>query len=80
MVISNKENIQTISVTITNTTTERKSYAKERRGKAGAAGMGPAGDSMQAVDHKGKQAMIEAPPSQGGASGDQGGYRFRRFC
>ncbi|XP_005101361.1 serine/arginine repetitive matrix protein 1 isoform X2 [Aplysia californica] len=33
VVISNKENIQTINVTITSTTTEKKSYAKERRGK-----------------------------------------------
>ena len=33
VVISNKENVQTINVTITSTTTEKKSYAKERRGK-----------------------------------------------
>lgn len=33
VVISNKENIQTINVTITSTTTEKKSYAKERRAK-----------------------------------------------
>lgn len=72
VVISNKENVQTISVTITNTTTERKSYAKERRGKAGAAGLGPSGDMMTAGDHKATPAMIEAPPAQGGAGGDKG--------
>lgn len=72
VVISNKENVQTISVTITNTTTERKSYAKERRGKAGAAGLGPSGDMMSAGDHKAMPAMIEAPPAQGGAGGDKG--------
>lgn len=33
VVISNKENVQTINVTITSTTTEKKSYAKERRAK-----------------------------------------------
>ncbi|CAG5130508.1 unnamed protein product [Candidula unifasciata] len=33
LVISNKENVQTINVTITSTTTEKKSYAKERRAK-----------------------------------------------
>ncbi|XP_046542901.1 protein CASC3-like [Haliotis rubra] len=33
VIISNKENVQTISVTITNTTTEKKSYSKDRRSK-----------------------------------------------
>ncbi|CAL1548957.1 unnamed protein product, partial [Lymnaea stagnalis] len=33
VVFSNKENVQTINVTITSTTTEKKSYAKERRAK-----------------------------------------------
>ena len=74
VIISNKENVQTISVTITNTTTERKSYAKERRGKTGAAGLGPSGDMISAADHKATPAMIEAPPSQGGASGDKGEF------
>ncbi|KAI8775739.1 protein CASC3 [Biomphalaria glabrata] len=39
VVFSNKENVQTINVTITSTTTEKKSYAKERRAKGSARSM-----------------------------------------
>ncbi|KAH9498329.1 hypothetical protein Btru_006555 [Bulinus truncatus] len=39
VVFSNKENVQTINVTITSTTTEKKSYAKERRAKGSSRSM-----------------------------------------
>lgn len=70
VVISNKENVQTISVTITNTTTERKSYAKERRGNnLDMHGVGKdkapgSGDSISS------QAMLEAPPVAVPSGGD----------
>ncbi|KAL8601499.1 hypothetical protein ACOMHN_000441 [Nucella lapillus] len=86
VVISNKENVQTISVTITNTTMERKSYAKDRRGKSTAAAIGPAGDLMSTGDPNASSTpMLDAPPSrQSGGRGDQGmfdkhsGERYQR--
>lgn len=57
VVISNKENVQTISVTITNTTTERKSYAKERRGKGGSrTGLGQV--AVEEVDSTGDSKAV----------------------
>ncbi|XP_076459603.1 uncharacterized protein LOC143292858 isoform X2 [Babylonia areolata] len=78
VVISNKENVQTISVTITNTTMERKSYAKDRRGKSGSSVMGPGGDLMGVEDPSVATPMIEAPPRQPASRGDQGDKRYQR--
>jgi hypothetical protein len=73
VVISNQENVQTISVTITNTTTQRKSYAKDRPiKKAGAEDLQGPGDHKATLP----QAMLEGPPPLPSitASEDHGQY------
>lgn len=72
VVISNKENIQTISVTITNTTTERKSYTKERRGKPSSGRGGHCQGEVDAGDHKTSPVITEIPTSSGANGAEQG--------